>query len=211
MPHSITDEAREKIEQHADEPDKSANLPEWLGNTPQQDSYELVVEDGLSGNWMQCVELTREELIALKGHLAKIRGIARAEQRDEETPPDSNDPAVTKRENEMLSIVQRICRQHSGCTSPFEAFVLSVLNQAHVGPWPTPDDVEDELKEFRENFELTTKWMRTFAGQYPEAMKSEEKDWARPAVDVATRRFGAGLFLRGAPVRVRGGHAPRRK
>ncbi len=50
--------------------------PEWMDETPPETAYALVMEveaDAIED--VQRIEMTREEFIALKQHLAKMRGL----------------------------------------------------------------------------------------------------------------------------------------
>jgi len=50
-----------------------ATVPEWATETPDADYYQLVMWRG-DGNTAETVEMTRDEYITLKKHLAKQRG-----------------------------------------------------------------------------------------------------------------------------------------
>ena len=52
-------------------------VPEWVNETPPDHSYSLDMYQN-SDVSIQSVELTREEFITLKVHLAEMRGLARA-------------------------------------------------------------------------------------------------------------------------------------
>jgi hypothetical protein len=47
-------------------------IPGWVENTPQEQAYELSMFD--SDDNAQQIEMSREEFIALKAHLAALRG-----------------------------------------------------------------------------------------------------------------------------------------
>ncbi len=49
-------------------------LPDWAIKTPEEISYDLEMYDPWTGT-VDGVTLTRDEYIALKQHLAKMRGI----------------------------------------------------------------------------------------------------------------------------------------
>jgi hypothetical protein len=54
---------------------KAMEVPDWVTETPELYSgYALTMED--ESTWLQDVPLTRAEYIALKAHLAKMRGYA---------------------------------------------------------------------------------------------------------------------------------------
>jgi hypothetical protein len=46
--------------------------PDWLDETPRETEYLLLMNDG-AGESQQEIDMTREEFIALKRHLATIR------------------------------------------------------------------------------------------------------------------------------------------
>lgn len=48
--------------------------PDWVEETPYETSYNLIMM-GEDGGHLQDIELTRTEFIALKGHLAELRGL----------------------------------------------------------------------------------------------------------------------------------------
>jgi hypothetical protein len=68
-------------------------IPNWVANTPNEQAYELNMFD--SDDNAQQIEMSRDEFIALKAHLAALRGYAlddvealvqrAAEQRAKET------------------------------------------------------------------------------------------------------------------------------
>jgi hypothetical protein len=52
---------------------ETAETPDWVTETPELNSgYSLMMED--QSIWEQDIQLTRTEYIALKAHLAKLRG-----------------------------------------------------------------------------------------------------------------------------------------
>ena len=53
---------------------KAADVPEWVTETPEETEFRLEVWD--PGTALQIVELSRVEYVALKAHLAKLRGIS---------------------------------------------------------------------------------------------------------------------------------------
>ncbi len=52
---------------------ESSAAPDWLEDTPQLD-YILTIETPSDEFYAQKIEVTKEEYIALKGRLAKMRG-----------------------------------------------------------------------------------------------------------------------------------------
>lgn len=48
-------------------------LPDWLTHTPDETIYSLTMFDG-GGTAVQDIEITRDEYLALKAHLANLRG-----------------------------------------------------------------------------------------------------------------------------------------
>jgi hypothetical protein len=54
-------------------PTEAAQKPDWL-ETPDETEYDLVMS-GEAGSSVQTVNLSREEYIALKEYLCKLRGL----------------------------------------------------------------------------------------------------------------------------------------
>ncbi|HYL37935.1 MAG TPA: hypothetical protein VEV17_18615 [Bryobacteraceae bacterium] len=66
---------------------KPEELPEWVNETPASCDYSLLMFDW-DGDHRQEVELSREEFITLKKHLARLRRLI---------PTTRKEPAKTKR------------------------------------------------------------------------------------------------------------------
>jgi hypothetical protein len=68
--------------------------------------------------------------------------------------------------------------EHTGCTSPAEAFIirLAMSHALHAGS--TPDDAEEDVAEFRSSFENYVETVASFARHYPQlvAQKSTSPD-----------------------------------
>ena len=64
-----------------------------------------------------------------------------------------------------------ILRDENGCVTPFEEFIVELVTDYAWGRSVTPDDVEDQLKEFRESFDMTLETARLFTTHYPESLK----------------------------------------
>ncbi|MCU1337084.1 MAG: hypothetical protein JWO19_2665 [Bryobacterales bacterium] len=75
---------------------------------------------------------------------------------------------LSDHERAFLATCQKIHRRDTGCTTPFEEFFTKLVITVESGHWPTPDDVEHELKEFRENFDAMQSDVRAFIEAYPE-------------------------------------------
>jgi hypothetical protein len=61
-----------------------------------------------------------------------------------------------------------ILRNDSGCTSPAEEFIMSLVRYHATAIAPlTPANIEDDLQTFRENFEQTLESTRHFVSLYP--------------------------------------------
>ena len=58
----------------------AAEVPEWVTKTMGEMTYGLEIMCGCGDCNTEAVDLTREEYIALKLHLAKMRGIAIPEE-----------------------------------------------------------------------------------------------------------------------------------
>ena len=50
-------------------------IPEWVKDTPDECAYDLTMFDSL-GSSIQRIDLTRDEFLTLKQHLATMRGYA---------------------------------------------------------------------------------------------------------------------------------------
>ncbi|MCC6586235.1 MAG: hypothetical protein IT168_05905 [Bryobacterales bacterium] len=50
------------------------SVPEWVNETPDETTYDLVMFDE-GGGPAQRIELTRDEFVGLKEHLASMRGL----------------------------------------------------------------------------------------------------------------------------------------
>jgi hypothetical protein len=73
-----------------------------------------------------------------------------------------------------LSMFATVLRNHSGCTTPAETFLINLTRQ-HVTAEPlTPDDIDHEVQQFRDDFETAVRDARLFAHQYPTLVLGEE-------------------------------------
>jgi hypothetical protein len=76
-PETATTPARHRAEPVTAQAGEEAN---WLEYTPEECEYTLLMEDAdQQGQHLQEVNLTRAEFIALKAHLAELRGLSVAE------------------------------------------------------------------------------------------------------------------------------------
>ncbi len=70
--------------------------PDWVDETPDECDYRLLMYDS-GGGAVQEIVVTRAEYLALKQHLAEMRGLAPAEDEEEDEPgetPAAETPAV---------------------------------------------------------------------------------------------------------------------
>ncbi len=73
----------------------------------------------------------------------------------------------------LLAALDAILIDEGGCITPAESFVLDLLGTYHFHHGLTPDDVEQNLEEFRENFTDAVKVARYMAERYPREFKGE--------------------------------------
>jgi hypothetical protein len=76
-------------------------------------------------------------------------------------------------ERAFLATCQMILRRWTGCNAPFEEFFRCLVLRVESNMWPTPEDVERELKTFKENFED----MRRDARNFLETYRDELEPW----------------------------------
>jgi len=77
-------------------------------------------------------------------------------------------------ERAFLATCQKIHRRERGCDSPFEEFFAHLVFLVERGQWPTPDDVADNLKTFREEFAYMRESSKNFIEAYPEQPAAPE-------------------------------------
>lgn len=176
---------------------KSHKIPDWVTETPESESYGLTMWDG-SGGPVQEIDMTRAEFLALKEHLATMRGYnastaspataATAENRPSaeepkpaparpgrQTQPEPNAAKIARAVLEMdshdlalLSVAMAALDTHTGVYAPAETFLQQVLLRAAHRGPLTPDRVSDALEEFKENFEDARELTQRMARTYPE-------------------------------------------
>jgi hypothetical protein len=61
-----------------------------------------------------------------------------------------------------------LVRNYSGSSAPAEEFILGLVRYHSSGIPLTPDNVKEDLEEFRKNFEMTLANVRHFVRVYPE-------------------------------------------
>jgi len=67
----------------------------------------------------------------------------------------------------FLAACQSLHRNDTGCNTPFEEFFRKLVLLVQIGRMPTPDMVEREMEEFRENFEDMERDTLIFLRNYP--------------------------------------------
>jgi hypothetical protein len=70
-------------------------------------------------------------------------------------------------ERAFLATCQKIYRQDAGSTTPFEEFFDGLALAVEMGRMPTPDEVEDVLKQFRMNWNDMKRDAKLFLDAYP--------------------------------------------
>jgi hypothetical protein len=89
----------------------------WVNETPPDHCYSLDMYEN-SDHSIDSVEMTRAEYIALKQHLATMRGLYPA-------PPA--EPAA-KGENDLGAWFAEIEEENRGCNSPAEEFITRLVS-----------------------------------------------------------------------------------
>lgn len=87
------------------------------------------------------------------------------------------------RERAFLGTCQDLYRNASGCGTPFEEFLRSIIRFTTWGNTPTPEDLIEHIKQdFEEDFEMTLHSVKRFMHHYPSLISSlQEGNKATPA------------------------------
>ena len=93
---------------------------------------------------------------------------------------DISDP-----ERAFLATCQRIYHRDRGSVTPFEHFFWSLVFSVQHDNWPTPDDVEQGLGTFKDDFEDMDKWARVFVDSYPTPVEQQVTSEPPQAPEVA--------------------------
>jgi hypothetical protein len=64
-----------------------------------------------------------------------------------------------------------LCEKDRGCDTPAEEFILSLVS-THYACGLTPDDVAEDLEDFRASFDYMAESAKMFKERYPTAFKS---------------------------------------
>src|SRR5207245_2058192 len=112
--------------------------------------------------------MPRKQLHALPAQLPAAQTAEPLEQRWARIASELVICDLDDEERAFLATCQRIHRRNAGCNSPFEEFFASLVEWVEAGHWPTPDNVEQRLKEFRDNFDSMTCDATQFMEAYPQ-------------------------------------------
>lgn len=160
--------------------------PDWIDETPEElpTKYEIVMWVGEGDE--QNIGITRAEYIALKQHLAKLRGYdvppddeppAAAEQLEaEETADETQDEESADRDLELLvSTCRKLLKRNRGLYTPFEDFLSSVLFSAvfseSAGHNVSPKHIEGNWETFCEDYEDLATKAKAFIERMPPPRK----------------------------------------
>src|ERR1017187_1046518 len=124
-------------------PEPPPAVPEWVNETPAEAVYSLEMWDSDS-TAVEDIYLTRAEYIALKQHLATMRGIT-------PTPPPA-EPAAAEDKSDIVAWFAEIEEANCGSVTPAESFIRHLVMVNHFRPL-TPGEAADCLEEFREEFD----------------------------------------------------------
>jgi hypothetical protein len=174
-------------------------VEDWANDTPHETLYQLEM-------WQQetieSIDMTRREYIALKQHLAGLRGLIPAVAEPTAEPAAATQPKVDpmnvslsdlspeQEQEARAALLDRLQRQLAGmdtCNIREVARYADIqmadgydpagdfiefLVMTHHMRSLTPNEAAFRLEEFRENFESAAKDARIFSAMYPEAVKS---------------------------------------
>ena len=161
-----------------------AAAPGWVNKTPPDHCYSLDMYEN-SDHSIDSVEMTRAEYIALKQHLAGLRGIIIPT-----AAVPAAEPIATQGEEQQLRarLMERLTgmsvyglksmasyadieEANDGSDTPAEEFIAKLVLSHSVRPL-TPEDTARYLEEFREYFDCMVESARNFSAHYPEAVKA---------------------------------------
>ena len=140
-----------------------AATPEWVTETLAEHTYSLEMFESNDSS-IQSIDMSRAEYIAIKQHLATMRGIA--------TPRPPAEPAAAAEEHvDLAADFAEIEEANHGSDTPAESFITHLVMVSHFRPL-TPDEAAECLETFRDEFDCMAIATRTFVARYPEAVKS---------------------------------------
>lgn len=167
----------------------SAEVPRWAIETTKI-LYELNLFDTsmvAPSPGSETIELTRQEYIALKRHLAVMRGHDFPHEDESPEPAADVEPAETEDkqtlepiavededELEFLTTCQRLYRSRHGHTTPFENFFWELVDTVQCDIPMVPKIVKGRLEEFQENFNDMQRDAKAFMEAYPKLFESPE-------------------------------------
>jgi hypothetical protein len=70
-------------------------------------------------------------------------------------------------ERKQFAQFAALVRNYSGSSSPAEEFILELIRYHTAGIAVTPDNLQEDIEEFRQNFDLAIATARLLARQYP--------------------------------------------
>ena len=78
---------------HSTKSFRDTELPDWIDETPEECSYELTMFEGIGGQ-VQQIDITRDEYLHLKKHLAKMRGYRTPRRHNQHAGKGLNEPIL---------------------------------------------------------------------------------------------------------------------
>jgi len=83
-------------------------------------------------------------------------------------------------ERAFLATCQLLFRSDTGCNTPFEKFFRNIVLHVQICGWPTPEDVESELQDFKRNFRDMQRDAESFRKAYLPKAESAAPEVAQP-------------------------------
>jgi hypothetical protein len=83
--------------------------------------------------------------------------------------------ALTKTQQKYLAPAMDAIENNSGCTSPDEQFIISILCDYECGVL-NPESAECHLAEYHESLEDTERWAKHFIARHPERFADNDDD-----------------------------------
>jgi hypothetical protein len=142
-------------------------IPDWVNETPRDHEYSLVMAEPVNGEWMQDINLSRDEFIALKGILAVTRGYPLESKAAGPKPSDEDNLTVECRAAAvqalnsldspldiiLVSVAIEAIRGKDTPLDPAAHFIGNVLDEHRTKKKLTPETASEALEMFRGEFE----------------------------------------------------------
>lgn len=165
---------------------KPVEIPDWVHDTPHDNSYELSMFQS-DGEELQQICMSRAEFDELKEHLARMRGYIPAEERS--TP---NDPPKTESKQGVIECKYQgefdylnTCRQirvnNEGCNTPFEEFFIKLVRNYDFGHTDV-ETVAQDFDEFEQGWEDMAKTFRILGAKNPGFIRAIAAELEKPEV-----------------------------